>query len=66
MILSALGWSISMIAPSHLIHETTVLRHIEDYLDEGKLTSENGGSQEHINSVHSAGLILLLTADVHI
>ena len=43
-----------MIAQSQLIHETTVLRHIADFLDEGKLTSENGGSQEHLSSVHSA------------
>ena len=54
-----------MIAQSQLIHETTVLRHIADYLDEGKLTTENGGSREHLSSVHSAELICLLTADVY-
>lgn len=66
MLLSAQGWSTTMIAQSQLIHETTVLRHIADYLDEGKLTSENGGSQEHLSSVHSAELICLLTDYVHV
>ncbi len=55
-----------MIARSQLIHETTVLRHIADYIDEGKLTSDNGGSQEHLCSAHSAELICLLTADVYV
>lgn len=54
-----------MIAQSQLIHETTVLRHIAEYLDADKLTSDNGGSQEHLSSVHSAELICLLTADIH-
>ncbi|WP_391575284.1 helix-turn-helix domain-containing protein, partial [Serratia ficaria] len=35
VLLSAQGWSTTMIAQSQLIHETTVLRHIADYLDEG-------------------------------
>lgn len=43
VLLSAQGWSTAMIAHSQLIHETTVLRHIADYLDEDKLTSDNGG-----------------------
>lgn len=66
VLLSAQGWSTAMIAQSQLIHETTVLRHIADYLDEGKLTPENGGSQEHLCSAHSAELICLLTTDVHV
>lgn len=64
--LSAQGWSTAMIAHSQLIHETTIMRHIADYLDEGKLTSENGGSQEHLSSAHSSELICLLTDDVNV
>lgn len=66
VLLSAQGWSTAMIAQSQLIHETTVLRHIADYHDEEKLTSDNGGSQEHLCSAHSAELICLLTEDVHV
>lgn len=50
-----------MIPQSQLIHETTVLRHIADYLGDGKLTSENGGSQEHLSSEQSAELKQYLT-----
>ncbi|WP_410737951.1 hypothetical protein [Citrobacter portucalensis] len=42
-----------MIVQSQLIHETTVLRHLSDYLSDGKLTSDNGGSQEHLSSGES-------------
>lgn len=54
-----------MFAQSQLIHESTVLRHIADYLHEGKLASKNGGSQEHLTSAHSTELICLLNTDVH-
>lgn len=66
VLLSAQGWSTATIAQSLLIQETTVLRHIADYLDEGKLTSENGDTQEHLSSALSAELICLLTDDVHV
>lgn len=66
VLLSAQGWSTAMIAQSQLIHETTVLRHIADYHDEEKLTSDNVGSQEHLCSAHSAELICLLTEDVQV
>lgn len=66
VLLSAQGWSTTMIAQSQLIHVTTVLRHIADYLDEGKLTSENGGSQEHFSSAQSAELTCFLTDNVHV
>lgn len=66
VLLSAQGWSTTMIAQSQLIHETTVLRHIADYLDEGKLASENGGSQEHLSSAQSAELTCLLTDNIHV
>ena len=66
VLLSAQGWSTTMIAQSQLIHETTVLRHIADYLDDGKLTSENGGSQEHLSAAQSAELTCLLTDNVHV
>lgn len=55
-----------MIAQSQLSHETTFLRHIAGYLDGGKLTSENGGSQEQLSSAHSAELMCLLSAYVHV
>lgn len=66
VLLSAQGWSTTMIAQSQLIHETTVLRHIADYLDDGKLTSENGGSQEHLSSAQSAELTCFLTDNIHV
>lgn len=66
VLLSAQGWSPAMIAQSQLIHETTVLRHLSDYLSDGKLTSDNGGSLEHLTPGESAELRQLLTDTIHI
>ncbi len=61
VLLSADGWSSDMIARSQLIHETTVRRHLNDWLNEEKLKSENGGSQSHLSEVQTAELIAYLT-----
>lgn len=64
VLLSAQGWSTGMIAQSQLIHETTVLRHIADYLESEKLTSDNGGSQSHLSEAQAEKLITHLTANL--
>ena len=46
-----------MISQALQIHETTVTRHINDYLESEKLTPENGGSQSKLNTVETMTLI---------
>ena len=40
VLLSSEGWSAAMIAQSQRIHETTVRRHLNDWLNEQKLAPE--------------------------
>lgn len=61
VLLSAEGWSTRMIAQSQRIDETTVRRHLQDWLNEEKLNPENGGSQSHLNEAQTAELIAHLT-----
>lgn len=61
MLLSAEGWPTRMIAQSQRIDETTVRRHLQDWLNEEKLTPEKGGSQSHLNEAQTAELIAHLT-----
>lgn len=61
VLLSAEGWSASMIAKSQLIDETTVRRHLHGWLKEQKLTPENGGSYSHLSEAQTAELITYLT-----
>jgi transposase len=65
------GWSAAMIAKSQLIDETTVRRHLNDWLNEQKLVPENGGSQSHLNEeqtqklrVHLANNLLPTTQSI--
>jgi transposase len=50
-----------MIAKSQLIDETTVRRHLNDWLNEEKLKPENGGTQSHLSETQTAELIAYLT-----
>lgn len=49
VLLCSEGWSPVMIAQSQRIDETTVRRHLNDWLYEEKLKPENGGSQRYLN-----------------
>lgn len=61
VLLSSEGWSTAMIAQSQRIHETTVRRHLNDWLNEEKLKPENGGSHSHLSETQTAVLIAYLT-----
>lgn len=55
------GWSAAMIAKSQLIDETTVRRHLNDWLNEQKLKPENGGSQSYLSEEQAGKLKAYLT-----
>lgn len=46
-----------MISQALRSHETTVVRHINDYLQSEKLKPENGGSQSRLSAVQDMRLI---------
>lgn len=50
-----------MIAQSQRIHETTVRRHLNDWLNDEKLKPENGGSDSHLSEAQTTELISHLT-----
>ncbi len=57
VVLASEGWSVSMISQALRIHQTTVTRHINDYLQSEKLKPENGGSQSKLNADETMALI---------
>lgn len=65
VLLSAQGWSVAMIATSLLINKTTVRRHLLDWLNDEKLTPENGGYRSHLNEAQTTELIAYLTENLH-
>lgn len=56
ILLSSESWSTGMISQALRLHETTILRHISDFLD-GKIKPENGGSASHLNEAQTQALI---------
>lgn len=57
-------WTIPMISQALRIHETTVNRHINDFIA-GKLTISSGGSSSILNEAHSAELLRHLEANTY-
>lgn len=60
VLLRSEGWTIPMIAQALRIHESTVTRHINDYLD-GKLTIASGGSTSMLSAAETEELLSHLT-----
>jgi transposase len=58
ILLSDKGWSYRRIAEALLLDEQTVSRHVEEYRDSKKLTTESGGSESRLNEIQTS----LLTA----
>lgn len=57
VLLTSEGWSSAMISQALRIHETTVVRHINDYLQSEKLKPDNGGSQSRLSAAQTMQLI---------
>ncbi|PHM60600.1 DDE endonuclease [Xenorhabdus stockiae] len=64
VLLASEGWTAQMIAQALRIHESTVNRHLKDFIAQEKLTPENGGSESHLSAEQSADLIDYLTTNL--
>lgn len=64
VLISAEDWSPRMIAQSQRIDETTVRGHLNDWLHDEKLQSENGGSQSHLSEAQTSELVAYLTVNL--
>lgn len=49
ILLSDEGWSTTMISQALRKHQTSIIRHLNDYASHQKITSENGGSDSYLN-----------------
>lgn len=48
VLLRSEGWSTPMIAQALRLHETSVTRHINDFISQNKLKPENAGSHSYL------------------
>ena len=60
VLLASEDWSASMIAQALRIHETSVNRHIQDYQNEERLKTKNGGSTGYLSQCESEYLVAYL------
>lgn len=57
VLLRSEGWAISLIAQALRKSESSISRHLDDYLQKEKLKPENGGSESHLNDEQTEQLI---------
>jgi transposase len=65
VLLSSEGWRTAMIAQALRQHESTILRHLEDYYREQKLNCANGGSASYLDDEQTAELVSHLTEQLY-
>lgn len=65
VLLSSEGWSTAMIAQALRQHESTILRHLDDYHREQKLHCANGGSASYLDDEQTAELVSHLTEQLY-
>jgi len=53
VLLRSEGWSTTMIAQALRLHETSIVRHIDDFVSKDKLAPENGGSQPYLSQTQT-------------
>lgn len=56
VLLRSEGWTVPMISQALRIHQSTIIRHINDYKS-GKLQNESGGSSSQLNDAQTQELI---------
>ena len=61
MLLRSEGWSTKMIAQALRLHETSIVRHINDYVDKDKLKPENGGSASCLTAEQTEQVVAHIT-----
>jgi len=61
VLLRSEGWTIKMISQALRNHEASVVRHLNDYIEEEKLRPTNGGSASYLNEHQTQALISHIT-----
>ena len=61
VLLRSEGWSTKMIAQALRLHETSIVRHIDDYVKKEKLKPENGGSVSCLTAEQTSKMVSHIT-----
>lgn len=56
ILLRSEGWTVPQISQALRLHQSTIIRHIQEYKD-GKLKNESGGSESHLTDEQTQELI---------
>lgn len=65
ILLRSEGWTVAQISQALRLHQSTIIRHIEEYTTQSKLSNESGGSSSHLTDKQSEELIVHLEENTY-
>jgi len=65
VLLRSEGWTTALIAQALRLHETTIIRHINDYIEKEKLKPENGGSTSYLSIEQTEEIVQHLMTETY-
>ncbi len=65
VLLRSEGWSTTIIAQALRLHETTIYKHIDDYVSKNKLAPENGGSQPYFSQAKTDDVVAHILQNIY-
>lgn len=65
ILLRSEGWTVPQISQALRLHQSTIIKHIQDYKTEGKLSNESGGSYSHLTEAQTVELIAHLEENTY-
>ena len=65
ILLRSEGWTVPQISQALRLHQSTIIKHIQEYKTNGKLKSEQGGSESHLTEEQTQELIAHLEENTY-
>jgi transposase len=65
ILLRSEGWTVPQISQALRLHQSTIIKHIEEYKTAGKLKNQSGGSESHLTDEQTQELIAHLEENTY-
>ena len=65
ILLRSEGWTVPQISQALRLHQSTIIKHIQEYKTAGKLTNKSGGSESHLTDEETQELIAHLEENTY-
>lgn len=65
ILLRSEGWTVPQISQALRLHQSTIIKHVQEYKTTGKLQNKNGGSESHLTDEETQKLVAHLEENTY-